>query len=97
MHIAVFPPHSHTRGQDIEFQFLLNSSLDVFHIRSKDKTRLDQDFGLLFAVDHRLSVWGWETGTGTRFAIILDMWGREAVMGKEAGIKEGELKSVSAP
>lgn len=40
-------------------------------------------------------MWGWETGTGTRFAIVLDMWGREGVEGTGLGVKEGELKPVS--
>ena len=73
---------------------MLNASLDIFDLRARDRNRVDQDLGLLHAVDERLSVWGWETGTGTRFAVVLDMWGRE---GKEAvglGLKEGELKPV---
>ena len=48
----------------------------------------------MHAVDERLSIWGWETGTGTRFAIVLDMYGRSG--GEEEssglGVKEGELK-----
>ena len=56
---------------------------------------MDQDFGLLHAVDERLSVWGWETGTGVRFAIVLDMWGREGVESTGLGIRDGELKPVS--
>ena len=55
---------------------------------------MDQDLGLLHAADERLSVWGWETGTGTRFAIVLDMWGRDGVEGTGLGVKEGELKPV---
>lgn len=31
--------------------------------------------GLLHAIDERLSVWGWETPTGTKFVIVLDAWG----------------------
>jgi trafficking protein particle complex subunit 2 len=73
---------------------LLNASLDIFDLRSRDKNRVDQDLGLLHAVDERLSVWGWETGTGTRFAIVLDMYGRSTVEGEASGIgvKEGELR-----
>ena len=54
---------------------------------------MDQDLGLLHAVDERLSVWGWETGTGTRFAIVLDVWGREGVEGGR-GVGEGELRGA---
>ena len=37
-------------------------------------------------------MWGWETGTGTRFAVVLDMWGRDGVEGTGLGVKEGELR-----
>lgn len=69
----------------------------MFALRRRDRNRVDQDLGLLHAVDERLSVWGWETGTGARFAIVLDMWGREGVEGTGLGVKEGELKSVGYP
>ena len=96
LHIAIFPPHSQSSSH-LEFSFLLNASLDVFDMRARDKSRVDQDLGLLHAVDERLSVWGWETGTGTRFAIVLDMWGREGVeAGSGVGVREGELRGVSA-
>jgi hypothetical protein len=64
-------------------------------MRGRDRNRVDQDLGLLHAIDERLSVWGWETGTGVRFAIVLDMWGRDGAEGTGLGIKEGELKPVS--
>lgn len=47
-------------------------------------------------MDERLSVWGWETGTGTRFAVVLDVWGREGTGGEGRGVGEGELRGVSA-
>ena len=56
---------------------------------------MDQDLGLLHAIDERLSVWGWETGTGVRFAIVLDVWGREGRPEGVVGIGEGDLKGVS--
>ena len=95
LHVALFPPHTGKQAAYLEFSFLLNSSLDIFDLRARDKNRVDQDLGLLHAVDERYSVWGWQTGTGTRFAIILDMWGREGVEGVGFGIREGELKPVS--
>ena len=94
LHISLFPPHANTAGAYLEFSFLLNASLDIFDLRARDKNRVDQDLGLLHAVDERLSVWGWETGTGTRFAIVLDVWGREGVEGGR-GVGEGELRGVS--
>lgn len=59
-----------------EFSYILSSSLDIFVLRARDRTRVDQDLGLLYAVDERLSVWGWETPTRTKFVIVLDAWGR---------------------
>ncbi|MCJ1380524.1 hypothetical protein MMC17_003632 [Xylographa soralifera] len=93
LHISLFPPHDSTPGAYLEFSFLLNSSLDVFDLRRRDKNRVDQDLGLLHAIDERLSVWGWETGTGTRFAIVLDVWGREGIEGGR-GVGEGELRGA---
>ena len=59
---------------------------------------MDQDKGLLQTVDERLSIYGWETGTGIRFAVIVDYYGREGL--EEGGIglniKDGDLKPVSA-
>lgn len=55
--------------------FLLNSSLDIFDIRLKSKP-LDQDLGLLHAVDERLATYGWLTNTGIKFIIAIDMLGR---------------------
>lgn len=55
--------------------FLLNSSLDIFDIRQRTKT-LDQDLGLLHAIDERLAAYGWLTNTGIKFIIVVDMMGR---------------------
>jgi hypothetical protein len=96
LHIALFPPHKNKPNAQLEFSFILNSSLDIFDLRARDKSRVDQDLGLLHAIDERLSVWGWETGTGTKFAIVLDMWGQEGVEGTGLGIREAELKPVTS-
>jgi trafficking protein particle complex subunit 2 len=56
--------------------FILNSSLDIFDIRSRAKT-LDQDLGLLHPIDERLAAYGWLTNTGIKFIIVVDMAGRE--------------------
>lgn len=55
---------------------MLNASLDIFDARCRDRNRVDQDMGMLQAIDERLSIWGWQTGTGARFAIIIDTWGK---------------------
>lgn len=48
-------------------------------------------------VDERLSIWGWETGTGARFAIIVDAWGRTGEIGggkQSKGLGDGNVKGV---
>ena len=87
----------------LNFSLLLNSSLDIFEARAQDKNRVDQDLGCLQHVDERLSIYGWETGTGARFAIIVDMWGKEGrshESGREISqksLKIGDLKPVGDP
>lgn len=55
--------------------YLLNSSLDIFDIRLRNKT-VGQDLGLLHAIDERLATYGWLTNTGIKFIIAVDMMGR---------------------
>ena len=87
----------------LNFSLLLNSSLDIFEARAQDKNRVDQDLGCLQHIDERLSIYGWETGTGARFAIIVDAWGKEGrshESGRETsqkGLKAGDLKPVGPP
>ncbi|KAL2044551.1 hypothetical protein ABVK25_012379 [Lepraria finkii] len=47
LHISLFPPH---QDEELDMSFILNSSLDIFDIRTRAKT-LDQDLGLLHALD----------------------------------------------
>ena len=76
----------------IEFSFLLNTSLDIFDARTRDRNRVDQDLGMLQAIDERLSIWGWQAVTGTKFAVIVDAWGKNGVRGGGAG--EGDIGRV---
>ena len=68
---------------------------------------MDQDFGLLHAVDERLACYGWLTNTGVKFVIIVDMAGRPAgadpgLGGRVAaaaaivGLREADLKPVGS-
>lgn len=75
----------------LEFSFLLNASLDAFAARTRDRTRLDQDLGLLLRVDERRAVWGWETGTGVKFVVVTEGWWGDG----GGGAGGGGLKVVS--
>lgn len=72
LHITLFSPHEQ---EELQMHFLLNSSLDIFDIRLRDKL-VEQDLGLLHAVDERLATYGWLTNTGIKFIIAIDMMGR---------------------
>jgi hypothetical protein len=96
LHISLFPPYS---DSTIEFSFLLNSCLDIFDIRCK-QTSIDQDLGLLHAIDERLAAYGWLTTTGVKLLIIVDLFGQEETSaGKQAGaaingLRDSDVKPV---
>ncbi|OJJ94653.1 hypothetical protein ASPACDRAFT_55690 [Aspergillus aculeatus ATCC 16872] len=71
IHIALFPPY---RNSAIEFSFLVNSCLDIVEIRRR-QTSIDQDLGLLHAVDESLAAYGWLTTTGVKLLVIVDLVG----------------------
>lgn len=77
----------------------MNSCLDIFEIRRK-QTSIDQDLGLLHAIDERLAAYGWLTTTGVKLLIIVDLFGPEvANTGKFAGaavsgLRDSDLKPV---
>ena len=81
--------------------FLLNSCLDIFDIRQNNNT-IDQDLGLLQAVDERLATYGWLTNTGVKFVIVVDMAGRPYNPEEDrkknplvTGLRDSDLKPVS--
>lgn len=95
LHVSLFPPHLESH---LDFSFLLNSCLDIFEIRQK-QTSVDQDLGLLHAVDERLAAYGWLTNTGVKFLIIVDMAGCSTTVDTEkrkgtavAGLRDSDLK-----
>ncbi|PIG86398.1 hypothetical protein AARAC_008364 [Aspergillus arachidicola] len=97
LHISLFPPYLNST---VEFSFLLNSCLDIFEIRQK-QTSVDQDLGLLHAVDEKLAAYGWLTTTGVKLLVIIDLIGQPApnTMGKQkgsprTGSKDPDLKPV---
>jgi hypothetical protein len=88
---------------------LLSSTLDIFEARARANALngqgLSSDYGLLKNVDERLAMFGWETNTGVRFVVGVDMRGsggereEEVRRGKGVvgglGLREGEMKIVS--
>ncbi|OIW29053.1 Sedlin [Coniochaeta ligniaria NRRL 30616] len=113
LHITIFPsydPKTNTASTPVrtplQFSLLLSSSLDVFDLRLRTTAgaSVSGDLGLLHAIDERLAVYGFETNTGTRFVVIVDMRGRRAdarvASGKGGaaaavvGLREGEMKPV---
>ncbi|EGE08864.1 hypothetical protein TEQG_07865 [Trichophyton equinum CBS 127.97] len=93
--MSLFEPHV---DDQLEFSFILNSSLDIFDMRQQH-TSVDQDLGLLHSLDERLSVYGWLTNTGVKFAIVVDLEGRtpEHSSGHErplpvVGLRDSDLK-----
>ncbi|KAL2845349.1 Sedlin [Aspergillus pseudodeflectus] len=92
LHLSLFPPYLNAT---IEFSFLLNSSLDIFEIRQK-QTSIDQDLGLLHAVDERLASYGWLTTTGIKFIIVVDFIGdqdaNDARGATRPNFRESDLK-----
>ena len=98
MHISLFPPYLNST---VEFSFLLNSCLDIFEIRQK-QTSVDQDLGLLHAVDEKLAAYGWLTTTGVKLLVIIDLIGQPVPNSIEkpkgfprTGSKDPDLKPVS--
>lgn len=95
--MSLFPPHTRSK---LDFSLLLSSTLDIFEARLLRKS-VDQDFGLLHAVDERLACYGWMTNTGVKFVIVVDMAGRpESAPGGRpglaaiVGLREADLKPV---
>ncbi len=93
----------------LQFALILSSTLDVFELRSRQNQAagvgLTGDFGLLHAVDDRLAAYGFETNTGTRFVVVVDMRGRrldgaaagladKRTAGVATGLREGEMRPV---
>jgi hypothetical protein len=67
----------------LQFSLLLSSTLDVFDLRAKQSAvtggtngPMSGEYGLLHAVDERLAAYGYETNTGVKFVVVVDMRGR---------------------
>ncbi|ERF73502.1 hypothetical protein EPUS_04125 [Endocarpon pusillum Z07020] len=83
----------------LEMSFLLNACLDIFEIRQNNKT-IEQDLGLLQAIDERLATYGWLTNTGIKFIVVVDMAGRPSAPDDDdrkraapvLGLRDSDLK-----
>ncbi|EPE34540.1 SNARE-like protein [Glarea lozoyensis ATCC 20868] len=82
LHVTLFPSHPNNTPlrTPVQFSLLLASTLDIFEARSKVNLTsgggLSGDYGLLHAVDERLAAYGFETNTGVKFVVVVDMRGR---------------------
>lgn len=74
LHISVFPPHESSESR-LEMSFLLHTCLDILDLRRSTKL-VEQDLGLLQAVDERIATYGYLTNTGIKFIVVVDMTGR---------------------
>lgn len=106
LHTSIFPSYDPSTSSfapvrtPLQFSLLLSSTLDVFELRAR-RVGLTGDYGLLHAVDERLASYGFETNTGVKFVVVVDMRGRRvdggAVAGGAAGavgLREGEMRTV---
>ncbi|KAK4229329.1 Longin-like domain-containing protein [Podospora fimiseda] len=109
LHVAIFPSHDpvtntfRTIRTPLQFSLLLSSTLDIFELRSRQNaaagTGLTGDYGLLHAVDERLAAYGYETNTGVRFVVVVDMRGKKPAKAigtgtTRDGLREGEMRPV---
>ncbi|EGY18204.1 Trafficking protein particle complex subunit 2-like protein like [Verticillium longisporum] len=99
LHVSIFPsfnPQTNTLAPlrtPLQFSLLLSSTLDVFELRARHAagtgTGLSGDFGLLHAVDERLAAYGFETNTGVKIVVVVDMRGRSV----DGSVFGGDRKS----
>ncbi|KAI9817650.1 MAG: hypothetical protein M1826_001496 [Phylliscum demangeonii] len=94
LHVSLFAPHTQST---LDFHLLLSSTLDIFDARLQRKS-VDQDFGLLHAVDERLACYGWLTNTGVKFVVVVDLAARPplADAGPGAGAAAGAVGGRAA-
>lgn len=95
----------------LQFSLLLASSLDIFTARASSaqgKDRLSGDYGLLTTIDERLSLYGFETNTGVKFIVVVDVRGKKIENTEDGageklakrssgGVKDADLKVVRIP
>lgn len=101
LHVALFPATYHDKQEprdQLEYEMMLNSSLDIFEARMPSKT-VGHDFGLLHALDERIALYGWLLNTGVKLVVVVDMEGRvapnsEAAKTSMLGLRNSDLLPV---
>ncbi|PHH70236.1 hypothetical protein CDD82_7249 [Ophiocordyceps australis] len=99
LHTSIFPSYDASTKKSLplrsplQFSLLLSSTLDVFALRAA-RNAVSGDAGLLHAVDDRLAAYGFETNTGVRMVVVVDMRGRRAEASAPQGLRDAELKPV---
>lgn len=94
MHLSVF---TDTRDA-LSFHFLVHTTLDIFTSRLPSKANGDSDFGLLYAVDDEVALYGWLTNTGIKIVVAVETPAgadSDGGGGGGMGVRDGELKGVS--
>lgn len=76
---------------------MVHTTLDIFTSRLPSKTNGDSDFGLLYAVDDEVALYGWLTNTGIKIVVAVETPpGADGDGGGGGmGVRDGELKGVS--
>lgn len=79
----------------LQYSLLLSSTIDVFEMRrpagpAQPSANLTGEYGLLHAVDDRLAAYGYETNTGVRFVVVVDVRAGES----RSGLRDADLRPV---
>lgn len=79
----------------LQYSLLLSSTIDVFEMRrpagpAQPSANLTGEYGLLHAVDDRLAAYGYETNTGVRFVVVVDVRTGES----RSGLRDADLRPV---
>ncbi|PKS07498.1 hypothetical protein jhhlp_006692 [Lomentospora prolificans] len=86
----------------LQFSLLLSSTIDIFEMRAKSSAtssssaspNLTGELGLLHAVDDRLAAYGFETNTGVRFVVVVDVRAGEEGTRSGVGLRDADVRPV---
>ncbi|CAI4215048.1 unnamed protein product [Parascedosporium putredinis] len=90
----------------LQFSLLLSSTIDIFEMRARSSAappssssaavtpNLTGELGLLHAVDDRLAAYGFETNTGVRFVVVVDVRAGEDGTRSGVGLRDADVRPV---